>query len=133
MKKIILSIILVLMLSVSFAASVETLMDNVTDLEFQFEGLMAQDEASYLAERDRAAIAREELTQQRAIQTQLNSRIASVRNMRGDQYKELAARYNETLKELQGQIRENEKIVSDFAKLEARRNPPAAGNSTRRK
>lgn len=124
MKKVLLSILSVLVVSAVFASEpVEKLMDNVSTLEAQFEGLMAQDEAAYLEERAKAETAMEELTQQKAMYAQLNSRIGSVKKMKGDQYKELAGRYEDALKELQSQIKENEKIVSDFAKLEARRNP----------
>ena len=112
-----------LVVSVSFTSEVEELFSKVSTLEDQFTALEAMDNAKYEEERERAQVATEELAQQKIMAAQINTRMNSVKNMKGDQYKELASRYNDALKEVQAQIKENEKIISDFAKVEAVRNP----------
>ncbi|MGF6906876.1 adhesion protein FadA [Fusobacterium sp. PH5-44] len=123
MKKLLLLVLSLLVVSVSFTAEVDELFSKVSNLEDQFTALEAMDNARYEEERERAQVAAEELAQQKVMAAQINTRMNAVKNMKGDQYKELAARYNDALKEVQAQIKENEKIISDFAKVEATRNP----------
>lgn len=123
MKKFLLLMLSLLVVSVSFTSEIDELFSKVNSLDDQFTALEAMDNARYEEERERAQVAAGELAQQKAMAAQINTRMNSVKNMKGDQYKELASRYNDALKEVQDQIKENEKIISDFAKIEAIKNP----------
>ncbi|MDR3257999.1 MAG: adhesion protein FadA [Fusobacteriaceae bacterium] len=119
MKKLLLVGCILLTGAVAFASDVEA---NFADLEATFQVLQAEEKALYEARKQEALDAQEKLNQQRKMYSEVAAKekvlgANSKSKLNGEQYKELAARYGEIKKELEAEMKANEKVIADFNAL----------------
>ncbi|MDR3259995.1 MAG: adhesion protein FadA [Fusobacteriaceae bacterium] len=128
MKKILLFIGSLLVVVNALAVSADEVREKYDLLEYEYQELEAQEEAKYQDAKNRAGIAKDELTKQRALYAQISTKTKEIKSIKkgnelAGQYAELAARYEEGLKALDAQIKVNEKVLAEFDKIEAIKNP----------
>ena len=104
------------------AAFGEDITANFSDLEAQFQALQDEEKALYDAKKQEAMDAQEKLKQQKVMYAEITAKEKSLANSKkskvmGDQYADLANRFKEIKKQLEVEMKANEKIVADFNKM----------------
>ena len=128
MKKILLMLGTLLIATAAFTATAADVRAKYDALEAEYQNLEAQEEAKYQGLKSEATAASAEIAKQKALEAEIVAKIQqlqkSARNsLNGKQYAELASGYQSALGELKGEIKNNEKIVSEFQKVDAIKNP----------
>lgn len=120
----------VLALSASaFAANTADLVGELQALDAEYQNLASQEEARFNEERAQADAARQALAQNEQVYNELSQRAQRLQaeaNTRfyKSQYEELASKYEDALKKLEGEMEQQKQVISDFEKIQALR----AGN-----
>ena len=104
---------------------------EVNDLEARFKGLeqeynmlMQKETEKFNMEKKIAETAEATLAKQKDLYSQLSAKVAKLNQIKDvkfykDQYSELATKYQAALKDLDGQMKEQENIINRFRQLEA--------------
>ena len=104
---------------------------EVNDLEARFKGLeqeynmlMQKETEKFNMEKKIAETAEATLAKQKDLYSQLSAKVAKLNQIKDvkfykDQYSELATKYQTALKDLDGQMKEQENIINRFRQLEA--------------
>ena len=104
---------------------------EVNDLEARFKGLeqeynmlMQKETEKFNMEKKIAETAEATLAKQKDLYSQLSAKVAKLNQIKDvkfykDQYSELAGKYQAALKDLDGQMKEQENIINRFRQLEA--------------
>ncbi|MDR1835256.1 MAG: adhesion protein FadA [Fusobacteriaceae bacterium] len=129
MKKVLVALGAVLFALSVGATSADEVRAKYEALEQSYQALEAQEEAKYQEMKNDAAAAEAQLVKQRALEAQITAKIpqlkkAAKNSENGDDYAQLAADFEGALGELKGAIKENEKKIAEFQKLDAIKNPP---------
>lgn len=93
-------------------------------LEQEYQMLMNKENERYNAEKQTAETAKATLAKQRELYNQISAKSAKLGQIKDvkfykEQYGELAKKYQDALKELDGQMREQESIINRFQQLQA--------------
>ncbi|EFG28871.1 adhesion protein FadA [Fusobacterium periodonticum] len=128
MKKFLLLAVLALSAS-AFAANTADLVGELQALDAEYQNLASQEEARFNEERAQADAARQALAQNEQVYNELSQRAQRLQaeaNTRfyKSQYEELASKYEDALKKLEGEMEQQKQVISDFEKIQALR----AGN-----
>lgn len=128
MKKFLLLAVLAVSAS-AFAANTADLVGELQALDAEYQNLASQEEARFNEERAQADAARQALAQNEQVYNELSQRAQRLQaeaNTRfyKSQYEELASKYEDALKKLEGEMEQQKQVISDFEKIQALR----AGN-----
>jgi len=114
MKKLLLVGCILLSGAVVFGSEAAYTLDDLND---QFVELQRQEQELFEARKAEALEAQEKIKEQRVMLAEVTKREKALGGHKGEQYRDLAARYKEMKKEISAEIKANEKIVSEFNSL----------------
>ena len=109
----------------TFASGVTTEFENrFNSLEQEYKMLVQKEEEKYNSEKQIAEIAKATLAKQKDLYNQISVKTAKLSQIKDvkfykEQYSELAKKYQDALKELEGQMKEQENIIGRFQQLQA--------------
>lgn len=134
MKKILVVGALVLSVTNLMADGSQEVEARFNGLEQEFQLLMEKEQAKYNEEKVAAANAQKTLAKQKQVYAQLTAKVQQLNKIKDikfykSDYEGLANKFNGVLKELEGQMKEQQAIIDRFKQVEALR----AGMSTDKK
>jgi len=129
MKKVLLALGTLIFAAGIFGATAEEVRAKYEALEQSYQALEAKEEANYQDMKTKAGVAETQLVKQRALEAQLQAKIPQLKknaktSPNGEKYAELAGEFEGALGELRTDIKANEKLIADYKKLDALKNPP---------
>lgn len=123
MKKLLVLGTIVLSASL-MAAEVDELEARFKGLEQEYNLLIQKEQEKFDTEKKIAEGAQATLAKQRELYNQLSGKVAKLNQIKDvkfykEQYSDLAGKYQAALKELEGQMKEQESLINRFRQLEA--------------
>ena len=124
----------VLMVSAVMFASepVETVnvLSQIDNLNAEFDALEAREEEVYEEAKANAEAAKADIAKNDALKVEIQNKIKAIDTARkgselSEEYKAMKVSYNNLIKDLDAENKENNKVIKDFEKLEAIKNPKA--------
>ena len=120
MKKLLLASVLVVGIStMAVASATENYSTNMSELEASYQSLQAEEQALLEARRAEAVDARERLAGQKGLYAQVSKRVDQIDKYKDlkffkEEYKIIGRKYNKLKKDLDGEIKAQEKLVADL-------------------
>lgn len=132
MKKLLVLGTLILSIN-AIAAGTSELESRFNELEKQYNLLMQKEEQKFAAEKKIAEEAQATLAKQKQMYNELAAKVTKLNQIKDikfykEQYEELSKKYQVVLKELEGQMAEQQAIINRFKQLEALK----AGNTVKK-
>lgn len=132
MKKLLVLGTLILSIN-AVAAGTSELESRFNELEKQYNLLMQKEEQKFAAEKKIAEEAQATLTKQKQMYNELAAKVSKLNQIKDikfykEQYEELSKKYQVVLKDLEGQMAEQQAIINRFKQLEALK----AGNTVKK-
>ena len=130
----------VLMVSAVMFASepVETVdvLSQIDNLNAEFDALEAREEETYEEAKANAEAAKADIAKNDALKVEIQNKIKAIDTARkgselSEEYKAMKVSYNNLIKDLDAENKENNKVIKDFEKLEAIKNPKAKAEKTK--